>query len=74
MKEIEVTVRTVEFQTFRVEVEDDFNAQEVTRSDVETIFFDGGGDWAEIGSETSTWEVDEVVDPSAPLGERRVQF
>ena len=71
MKEIEVTVRTVEFKTFRVEVEDDFNAQEVTRIDVENLMED---DWPQIQCETSSWEVDEVIDPSAPFGERRIQF
>lgn len=73
MKEIEVTVRTVEFQTFRMEVEDDFDAAEATRVDVEE-FFDSTFDWPEIASETDAWAVCEVKDPSRPVGQQITQY
>jgi hypothetical protein len=76
MKEIEVTVRSVEFTTFRVEVEDDFNVASTTGSGTSELWeiMDDSSDWPQIATEVQDWEITEVFDESRPLGERRLTY
>lgn len=50
MKQIDVTVRTVEFNTYRVEVADDFNPEDAWE-------IEGIEEWPQVGCDVNDWVV-----------------